>query len=150
MLGSPQVVRYHGRSFGMPLLREHLWEIMARLIATAFLASLFLIVVIAPGSVTHVTGFHRLGTLSAEGLGFTDAAEDRSSPRFLKERGRVRLTVEEAQSLGELVDRYQISTPFIRRQIAEQVGSPSRHADDQLPIPAGQTLVLELNEVARR
>lgn len=123
---------------------------MARLIATAFLASLLVIVAVAPGAVTRVTGFHRLGELSADRLGRADAAEDRSSPRFFRERGRLRATVDEALTLGEFVDRYQISTPFIRRQIAEQVGSPARHADDQLPIPAGQVLVLELNEVAQR
>lgn len=126
------------------------WGIMARFIATVFLGLLALVALVAPGAVTHTTGFHRLGTPSADRIGQRDASEDRSSPRFLAERNRLTLTVNEAMSLGEFVSRYQISTAYVRGQIAQQLGSPERAADDQLMIPAGQQLEIYLTEVAQR
>lgn len=102
------------------------------------------VLVLVPGSLAWLTGFHPLGEAGPDSFASAADAEadGQNTPRFLAARNRVELVVPRAMKVGELLDLYQVRYEHIRQQIGLQLGIG--RAGDEVELGAGQKLVLEL------
>ncbi len=116
-----------------------LFVTLSLLLATAT-AALF------PQGVSRLLEFSPLIDPPAALLDERPSGEDRSSPRFLRDRNEVILTVPETTTLGEFLRIRRLRDETFRRQIVEQLGIMT--ADNSLSLEAGTELRLRLTPEA--
>lgn len=99
---------------------------------------------LVPGSLAWLTGFHPLNEAGFDSFAAEGGAEvdGRSTPRFLAARNKVELVVPRNMKVGEFLDLYQVRYEHIRQQLGAQLGIG--RAGDEVELAAGQKLVLEL------
>lgn len=115
----------------------------SRLAAIAVPILVAAVLLLVPGSLAWLTGFHPLAASPEAFAGAGDAeADGQSTPRFLAARNRVELVVPRSMKVGEFLDLYQVRYEHIRQQLGAQLGIG--RAGDEVELAAGQKLVLEL------
>lgn len=122
---------------------------MLRLLVAASLLLATLWVALFPASLSRVLGFSRLQTPSIDRLDARPSGEDRSAPRFLRERDEVVLTVPEAVTLDDFLRSRHLREESFRQQILRQLGvDPEAAETGDVMLEAGTELRLSLTPTA--
>lgn len=100
------------------------------------------VLLLFPGSLAWLTGFHPAKKADLEALAWDKSADEKGTPRFLADRNRVELVVPRDMKVGEFLDLYQVRYEHIRQQLGAQLGIG--RAGDEVVLAAGQKLTLEL------